>query len=404
MKSNTNIKEGYKKTAVGIIPKDWEVKKLEEMCSLKSGGTPSRKEDKYWNGSIPWITTSLVNFNTIYEAEEFITADGLENSSAHVFPKGTTIMAIYGQGVTRGKVARLGIDASTNQACVAFLNDNTNFQNYLFYSLSFQYLKLRNLSNDGSQKNLSSSILKRYKLPIPPLPEQKAIANCLTTWDRGIEKLSALIKAKKEQKKGLMQQLLTGEKRLDGFEGEWEEVKLGDVAKIVMGVSPSSSNYNNEKHGMLLIQGNADIKNRISKPRQYTSEITKLCSVGDILMSVRAPVGEISKSIHNACIGRGICAIQNKKYADNNYLYYYLVYTEVLWNKFKQGSTFESVNTTDIKNFILTIPAIKEQTAIAEVLTTADKQIALLEKKLERFKEQKRGLMQVLLTGERRLS
>lgn len=183
----------------------------------------------------------------------------------------------------------------------------------------------------------------------------------------------------------------------------WKEAKLEQVSKIIMGVSPNSENYNFEGQGKFLIQGNADIRNRKSAPRQYTSEITKECQVGDILMSVRAPVGEIAESIHNACIGRGVCAIRNNKKADGKFLFYYLLNTEVLWSRFKQGSTFESVNSTDIRNFIIQIPSIEEQTAIAEILQAADKEIELLEQKLEAFKEQKKGLMQVLLTGERRL-
>ena len=176
--------------------------------------------------------------------------------------------------------------------------------------------------------------------------------------------------------------------------GEWEEKRLEEVTKVVMGVSPSSGNYNNEKNGMLLIQGNADIKNRVSNPRQYTTQITKECNSGDILMSVRAPVGEFSRCIHNACIGRGICAIQSKCNVNNDYLFHTLVYTEVLWNRFKQGSTFESVNTTDIRNFKLKIPTLAEQTKIAQFLSALDRKIAVMDGQIEKTKEWKKGLLQ----------
>ena len=400
MNRDTGIKEGYKWTAVGVIPDEWEVKKINSVGEVITGSTPKTAQREFYDGDKLFVSPFDITDNVyVNRTEKTLTELGLEQGRL-VLKNSILFVSI---GSTIGKVAISGEDLITNQQ----INSIIPFKNIHYYFL-YNILKQRApqiklMAANQAVPILNKTEFSKIQLPIPPLPEQKAIADCLTTWDSGIEKLSALIKAKKEQKRGLMQQLLTGEKRLDGFEGKWEEVKLGDVAKIVMGVSPSSSNYNNEKHGKLLIQGNADIKNRISKPRQYTSEITKLCNVDDILMSVRAPVGEISKSIHNACIGRGICAIQNNKYADNNYLFYYLVYTEVLWNKYKQGSTFESVNTTDIKNFILFTPSIKEQTAIANILTTADKEITLLEKKLERFKEQKRGLMQVLLTGERRL-
>lgn len=184
---------------------------------------------------------------------------------------------------------------------------------------------------------------------------------------------------------------------------DWEEMRLEQVSKIIMGVSPNSENYNFEGQGKFLIQGNADIRNRKSAPRQYTSEITKECQVGDILMSVRAPVGEIAKSIHNACIGRGVCAIRNNKKADGEFLFYYLLNTEVLWSRFKQGSTFESVNSTDIRNFTIQIPPIQEQKAIADCLTTWDKGIEKLTQLIASKKEQKKGLMQQLLTGKKRL-
>jgi len=98
---------------------DWSTNKIEEISIVTSGGTPSRNVSDYWNGDIPWVTTSLVDFNVINEAEEFITQVGLDNSSAKLFHKDTILMAMYGQGITRGKVAILGIDATTNQACAA---------------------------------------------------------------------------------------------------------------------------------------------------------------------------------------------------------------------------------------------------------------------------------------------
>ena len=96
---------------------DWDTSKIDKIASVTSGGTPSRANPEYWNGDIPWVTTSLVDFNVILSAEEFITKEGVNNSSAKLFPKDTILMAMYGQGITRGKVAILGIEATTNQAC-----------------------------------------------------------------------------------------------------------------------------------------------------------------------------------------------------------------------------------------------------------------------------------------------
>lgn len=181
----------------------------------------------------------------------------------------------------------------------------------------------------------------------------------------------------------------------------WSVKKISEVAVVTMGASPSSTSYNDDKIGLPLIQGNADCANRKTKPRIYTSEITKKCKVGDIIMTVRAPVGAISKSNHVACIGRGVCAIDSK--INNEFLYQSLVYHENSWGKLSQGSTFEAVSGSDIKGFKISVPPLKEQEKIAEILSTWDSAIEKQEQLIEKKKEFKKGLMQRLLTGEVRV-
>ncbi len=142
----------------------------------------------------------------------------------------------------------------------------------------------------------------------------------------------------KKHKQGLMQQLFPDLRggvapslRFMGFTEDWRVVKLGEVSNIIMGQSPSSKSYNSDKKGMFLIQGNADILNRESSPRYYTSEPTKICDVGDIIMTVRAPVGAVAKSVHNACIGRGVCAIKNRLMVNPEFLYQILLDFENKW-------------------------------------------------------------------------
>ena len=178
----------------------------------------------------------------------------------------------------------------------------------------------------------------------------------------------------------------------------WSVKKISEVAVVTMGASPSSTSYNDDKIGLPLIQGNADCANRKTKPRIYTSEITKKCKVGDIIMTVRAPVGAISKSNHVACIGRGVCAIDSK--INNEFLYQSLVYHENSWGKLSQGSTFEAVSGSDIKGFKISVPPLKEQEKIAEILSTWDSAIEKQEQLIEKKKEFKKGLMQKLLSGE----
>ncbi len=237
----------------------------------------------------------------------------------------------------------------------------------------------------------------KQKVRIPAIIEQQKIVSILATWDKAIELKERLISEKKQQKKWLMQNLLTGKKRLPGFTGEWQEVQLGDVCNIIMGQSPDSKAYNEDKAGIPLIQGNADCHNRITKPRIWTTQITKMCNVGDIILTVRAPVGTVSIADQKACIGRGVSAICSKH--NQNYMFQYLLSIEDKWAKVSQGSTFDAISGDEIKKITIKYPSINEQTAIAEVLSAADREIDLHEKQLEELKKQKKALMQLLLTG-----
>lgn len=188
------------------------------------------------------------------------------------------------------------------------------------------------------------------------------------------------------------------ELRFKGFEDEWEEKKIEDVSDVIMGQSPSSEYYNEEMIGMPLIQGNADIKDRITSPRMYTTSITKTCNIGDIIMSVRAPVGSIAKSMHIACIGRGVCSIVPK--INNEYLYQILLIQENRWCKLSQGSTFDSINRSDIGRLKIYIPCLNEQIKIAKFLGIIDKKIEKQGEKVEALKTYKKGIMQKIFKQE----
>ena len=279
---------------------------------------------------------------------------------------------------------------------------------YLMFNSPLARKQISEQSTGTKVKHTSPDKLKSIICLLPPLPEQQKIANILATWDKAISTTERLIDNSTQQKKALMQQLLTGTKRLlddEGkrFEGEWEEVKLSAVAQITMGSSPKSESYNEVGDGLPLLQGNADIKNRKSVPRIYTSQITKECHVDDILFSVRAPVGTVAVSKHHACIGRGIAAIKAKKNHSQDYLYQWLLSFELKWERYSQGSTFEAVNSNDIKSLNLSVPNLKEQQKIATVLTNADKEIELLEQQLADLQQEKKALMQVLLRGKKRV-
>jgi type I restriction enzyme S subunit len=187
---------------------EWVTVSVGEMFETTSGGTPDRARKEYWGGAIPWITTSLVDFNMICEAEEFITEAGLENSAAKLFPKGTVLVALYGQGATRGKVAMLGIEATTNQACGAILPVSGFDPAFTFLSLSGRYDEMRSLSNPGGQENLSQALIRELPFHYPKHPAERArLVACLSSLDALLAAASLKLDGLLAHKKGLMQQL-----------------------------------------------------------------------------------------------------------------------------------------------------------------------------------------------------
>lgn len=194
----------------GEFEGEWEIGVLGDICKVTSGGTPNRAEKDYWDGgNIPWVTTTLIDFNVIDEASEFITEEGLANSSAKIFPKSTILMAMYGQGKTRGKVAVLGIDAATNQACAAIILKDGFNTNFVFQYLASHYDEIRKISNSGGQENLSAGLIESILFVYPSIKtnEQQKIAACLTSLDELLAAQSEKLEALKRQKKGLMQQM-----------------------------------------------------------------------------------------------------------------------------------------------------------------------------------------------------
>lgn len=187
---------------------EWSSDSLGSLFETSSGGTPDREKMEYWDGNIPWITTSLVAFNIVTEASEFITEEGLRNSSAKLFPEKTILIAMYGQGKTRGQVAMLGIEAATNQACTAILPRNDIDPRFVFLNLGSRYEELRGLSNSGGQENLSQGLIQTLQFSYPKSKdEQEKIADCLTFLDDLIAAQTQKLDALTTHKKGLIQQL-----------------------------------------------------------------------------------------------------------------------------------------------------------------------------------------------------
>jgi type I restriction enzyme, S subunit len=144
-------------------PKGWKIDKIGEVTKVETGRTPSREKSSFYGGDICWIKTTEVNGSVIYETEEKLTQEGLKASNCKIFPKDTLIVAMYGQGATRGRSAKLAIEASTNQACAAILPSNTIKTDYLWMYLKLSYHQLRNLGRGGNQPNLNLSMIRDFQ-------------------------------------------------------------------------------------------------------------------------------------------------------------------------------------------------------------------------------------------------
>ncbi len=195
--------ESLSETPIGPLPASWRVKPLGELCELKSGGTPSRGKVEYWGGSVPWVKTGEVGYRRILRTEESITRAGLHSSSALLLPAGTLLLAMYGQGVTRGKVALLGIDAAVNQACLAILEGQALDNEFLALYLEGEYTRLRRLGPQGGRKNLSISRMRRFLVPVPPREEQERIVAAVQAQSMELRREEAVLKRYREIERGL---------------------------------------------------------------------------------------------------------------------------------------------------------------------------------------------------------
>jgi len=185
-------------------PKGWEKVKLENIGKISSGSTPSRENDSYYKGPIPWVKTGEVNGKVIYDTSEKISVEALKNSSCKLYPKGSIIIAMYGQGKTRGQIGMLGIDATTNQACGVIQPSNKMNFHFLFQLLQLNYEDLRSLGRGGNQPNLNSGLIKSYEVLTPPLKLQTQFAERVTI----IEQQKALAQASLEKSEELFNSLL----------------------------------------------------------------------------------------------------------------------------------------------------------------------------------------------------
>ncbi|VEE17821.1 restriction endonuclease subunit S [Ectopseudomonas mendocina] len=389
-----------------MVPDSWVIKDLGDIATISSGGTPSRSQSEYWDGDIPWVTTAEINFGTITKTAQKITSLGMQCSSAKLFPKNTILMAMYGQGKTRGQVAKLSIEATTNQACAAIILKSGYSHEYLFQYLQSEYENIRGMSNGGSQNNLSAGLIKEIPVPVPPFAEQTKIAQILSTWDKAIATTERLLANSKQQKQALIQHLLTGQKRLRGFSQNW---RRASVASCLLGSSLRNTNSRlsvedvmsvNKTDGMIPMReqtiGKSIDRYKIVKPgwfaynpmRINVGSICRWHKETDCLVSPDYVVFECNEEV---LLGAYFDHFRRSES--------WTSYMESAGN----GSVRVRIYLTDLSQLEIPLPSLPEQQKIAQVLSTADAEIANLQAQLDKLKLEKKALMQQLLTGKRRV-
>lgn len=406
-----DVKQGYKQTEVGVIPEDWEVKELGFIGEVIRGASPRPKGDKrYYGGNIPRLMVEDVTRDgkRVVPQVDFLTEDGAKKSRP--CKEGTLTIVCSG---TVGIPSFLGVDACIHDGFLALINIQKNIsEDYLYHQL----YRLKedfdsSATHGGVFTNLTTSSVNDFKVAIPPTKaEQEAIAEALSDADALVESLEQLIAKKRQMKQGAMQELLTGNKRLPGFSGEWAVRRLGDVIdEIGDGATPSTSNPRNfggNIHWVVI----DDICDEITKTQSTLTErglkscAAKLWPVGSLILSTGATIGEVGIAHIPVATKQGICGIVVKRSkVDALFLKYWFNANKFLLVSKSQGSTIKEVRVPTLVQFEICLPKINEQAAIASVLSDMAAEIAALESKLVKARWIKQGMMHNLLTGKIRL-
>ncbi len=406
------LKQGYKKTEVGVLPEDWAVSVWGNVLEgFSSGATPYRENYSFYKGNIKWVTSGELNYNVIYETLEHISEEAKEKTNLKVHPSNTFLMAITGLEAagTRGSCAILGTPATTNQSCMAIYGTDALDIKYLYYyylkygkELAIRYCQ------GTKQQSYTAKIVKQLTVFYPMSDdEQKTIVSALSDIDELLLSLEKLIAKKKNIKLGAMQELLTGKKRLPQFSGKWKSCSLDELLLMKKTkLDPQSANVIYRCIELEHIESQTGRILGWVEAYQQLSLKTKF-SKGNILF------GKLRPYLRKFALAPfdGVCSSEiwvfntRDEKIDIRFMYYVL----------QRDCFIDAANTTTgtkmpraewslLKNFNVILPdELAEQTAIATVLSDMDSEIEALEKKLFKYRNIKQGMMQELLTGRIRL-
>ncbi|WP_417371855.1 restriction endonuclease subunit S [Gelidibacter japonicus] len=386
------------------MQKNWIKTTLGEVCFTTSGGTPSRRNDNYYNGSIPWVKSGELDKGIIYETEENITEEAIKNSSAKLFPKGTLLIALY--GATIGKLAFLGIEATTNQAiCGIFENDTIN-QKYLYHYLFHKKRDLIGQGTGGAQPNISQTILKKLSLPLPPLPEQRAIVakieQLFSELDNGIANLKTAQEQLKVYRQGVLKM---------AFDGEYCLTILENVAKWGSGGTPSRKNPEYYKGNIPWLKtGELGEKYIFNTEEKITSDAirnssAKIFSKNSIVIAMYgATIGKVSIMGVEMSTNQACAVAQPLEIIDKEFLYYYLLSEKRNFVNMGKGGAQPNISQGIIKTYPIPLPSIIEQHQIVQQiesrLSVCDKVEEIIVENLQKAEALRQSILKKAFVGE----
>jgi len=423
----------FQDTPLGKIPREWKIVKLKDICEkIKAGGTPPTSRKEFYNGDIPFVKIEDITNIRKYlrHTSTTITKAGLENSNAWLVPPKSLLFAMYG---SIGAVAINDVPVATNQAILAIVPDREKSDvEFLYYLLIFLKPYFEKYAKRTTQANLTAEIVREFKIPFPPLQEQRGIAEILSTVDRAIEGVNDVVARLERLKKALMKELLTGRVRVREENGKlifhretefqeteigkipkgWKLVKFKEASEIRKGKRISGSAKSVAFIPMEAIPDNSlyakyELRN-VDEVKSYV-----YCEPGDILLAKITPSFENGKQgiVPEELRGKIVLATTEVypikcKNIDKYFLFYLLKYP-LIRNKLAslmRGTTGRKrVPREALEELLLPHPPITEQRRIAEILLSIDRAIELYQEKRLRLKRLKRGLMDLLLTGRVRV-
>lgn len=390
---------------VKTIPAGWQEKTLGEVCDIEIGKTPSRSNMKYWDKQKSttniWLSIADLNNDTnknVCDSNEYLSDIGA--NVVKLVKKGTLLLSFK---LTLGRVAFAGKDLRTNEAIAQLPIKNDINKFYLYYYLKFFDYELL-LKGDVKVKGKTLNKAKLKLLPVyyPSLPEQERIVAKLDKAFEAIGKAKSIAENNLKNAKELFESSLN--KAFTENTNDWEEKKLGEVCIIIAGQSPNSQFYNTEAKGLPFYQGKKEFTNKyIGAPSVWTTEITKEALSGDILMSVRAPVGPINYATEKCCIGRGLASIRNSKLLSKDFLFYYLLSIQQKIGG-HDGAVFNSISRSEISAVKIRFPSIPDQQNIVARLDKLQEQTKQLEavysQKIKNLDELKQSILKRAFRGE----